>query len=523
MRLALLTSAFTLLIGAHCSTLRLESSELLSQPSEFISSNGRLDATITITAKKVIAPFGLSFNTRLYNGRFPGPSFRCRAGDVISLRIVNELGENNALAENRAKNNELHHPNSTNVHLHGLHISPTGNQDNINVNIAPGQTFQYEYKILETVGAGTSYFHPHLHGSTHLQVFGLMVGAFIVEDDPDKTSPELLEMDDFVVVIQSIYMERKDKFFETYAHNETSDMPVALENPEKIERNLLLVNGQYIPRVELSTGEIKRLRVINGLPMAAVMFGMRDTKDCQLFELAYDGTYLLSPRQTKTIFVPSGGRADIAVRCLAPGIFYLSTVRDERLDNYSQIWTPLTGKHHVNNTQAMLELAVNSNEKTMKLPSTLPPLPKYLQDLRDRSEDVNAEWETSFAVQLSNANGEKVINNQAYNESAPLGAIRINSFNQWLLSAGEPRDEKNIFPQHPYHQHVNPFLITSDDPVTGGILFRKGDFRDTVALYNITPVNVRFYAADFVGPMMIHCHNLIHEDKGMMGVVTIEE
>ncbi|KNC69307.1 hypothetical protein SARC_18186, partial [Sphaeroforma arctica JP610] len=56
-------------------------------------------------------------------------------------------------------------------------------------------------------------------------------------------------------------------------------------------------------------------------------------------------------------------------------------------------------------------------------------------------------------------------------------------------------------------------MITNDDPITDGMLFRKGDFRDTIPLFASTPVDVRFYTADYAGPMMLHCHNLGHEDK----------
>jgi hypothetical protein len=37
--------------------------------------------------------------------------------------------------------------NQTNLHSHGLWVSPAGNSDNVLVNVAPGVSFQYEYNV----------------------------------------------------------------------------------------------------------------------------------------------------------------------------------------------------------------------------------------------------------------------------------------------------------------------------------------------------------------------------------------
>jgi FtsP/CotA-like multicopper oxidase with cupredoxin domain len=35
----------------------------------------------------------------------------------------------------------------TNLHTHGLHVSPAGNSDNVLLDILPGETFDYEFAI----------------------------------------------------------------------------------------------------------------------------------------------------------------------------------------------------------------------------------------------------------------------------------------------------------------------------------------------------------------------------------------
>ena len=85
--------------------------------------------------------------------------------------------------------NNPHCFNGTNLHSHGLWISPTGNGDNVLLSINPGVSFQYEYNIPPDHPAGTFWYHPHRHGSTALQVSSGMAGALIVRGDRLPTAP----------------------------------------------------------------------------------------------------------------------------------------------------------------------------------------------------------------------------------------------------------------------------------------------------------------------------------------------
>ena len=62
-----------------------------------------------------------------------------------------------------------------------------------------------------------------------------------------------------------------------------------------------------------------------------------------------------------------------------------------------------------------------------------------------------------------------------------------------------------------------------DDALTGGKLWRKGDWRDTVNVWEDVPALTRFHVADFAGPMVVHCHILQHEDMGMMTWAMIND
>jgi len=75
--------------------------------------------------------------------------------------------------------------NATNNHFHGGWVNPAGNSDNVLRLLHPGLgvVHEYEYNIPADHPAGTFWYHPHVHGSTALQVASGMAGALIVRGD----------------------------------------------------------------------------------------------------------------------------------------------------------------------------------------------------------------------------------------------------------------------------------------------------------------------------------------------------
>ncbi|KNC86511.1 hypothetical protein SARC_01341 [Sphaeroforma arctica JP610] len=178
------------------------------------------------------------------------------------------------------------------------------------------------------------------------------------------------------------------------------------------------------PEANYNLVEIKKLRVVNGLSMEALMFGLSDDEACDIYELAFDGVYLETPRASTAIFIPSEGRVDFAVQCSASGLFSLTTVADERLAEHAQIWGPISGQpSNITNTQALFMIVVSDKVDIMELPAVLPELPTYLQKVRSRSENKGSEWETTFSVELSTSEGANAINNQPFNPSETLNII----------------------------------------------------------------------------------------------------
>lgn len=153
----------------------------------------------------------VAFNTRAYcyEGRcsYPGPTISLKPGDNFTMTLVNALGPE---ASHDHVHNSIHSPNTTNVHTHGLHITP--DVDNVFLQAKPGESIVYAYQIPTNHAPGLHWYHAHHHGSSALQIMGGLVGALIIEDIPDEISDlpdSLLQADEHVLVMTRMVLAQE--------------------------------------------------------------------------------------------------------------------------------------------------------------------------------------------------------------------------------------------------------------------------------------------------------------------------
>ncbi|RPJ86352.1 MAG: multicopper oxidase family protein, partial [Acidobacteria bacterium] len=135
---------------------------------------------------------GTTANLFTYNGFYPAPTIRVKAGDILRIHFKNGLPE---MGENI-----LGHRRMTNLHTHGFHVSPMGNSDNVMLEFGPGDTFHYEYNLAKQYPGMLALYHPHYHGSVAEQYWGGMCGAILIEDD----TPRLADYETHLVVLKDI-------------------------------------------------------------------------------------------------------------------------------------------------------------------------------------------------------------------------------------------------------------------------------------------------------------------------------
>jgi FtsP/CotA-like multicopper oxidase with cupredoxin domain len=125
---------------------------------------------------------------RSYGGCKSGPAIFVRPGDTVRIDLKNKTAvQDPTCPSNGAPTRQGVAPaecfNTTNLHTHGLHVSPAGNSDNVLLNIAPQSEFPYQINIPADHPAGTFWYHAHRHGSTAAQVASGTAGALIVKGD----------------------------------------------------------------------------------------------------------------------------------------------------------------------------------------------------------------------------------------------------------------------------------------------------------------------------------------------------
>jgi L-ascorbate oxidase len=147
---------------------------------------------------------------------FVAPVIEVRPGQTVTMTLHNKLPADPSCTAQGGDVNDPHCFNGTNLHSHGLWVSPAGNSDNVLLSINPGVDFEYLYNLPPDHPAGTFWYHSHRHGSTALQVSSGMAGALIVRGDrvPTPTingdidvilkNADLTPMQDRILVLQQI-------------------------------------------------------------------------------------------------------------------------------------------------------------------------------------------------------------------------------------------------------------------------------------------------------------------------------
>lgn len=119
---------------------------------------------------------------RSYGGCLSGPLIEAQPGDTLRVNLDNRLSKDDPSCPGGTDPADGSPGcfNTINLHVHGMHVSPSGNSDNVLLNIAPQTRFEYEINIPSDHPSGTFWYHGHRHGSTAIQVASGAAGALII-------------------------------------------------------------------------------------------------------------------------------------------------------------------------------------------------------------------------------------------------------------------------------------------------------------------------------------------------------
>ena len=451
------------------------------QPQVLRAVNGVLDTTLATTlATNTVG--GSPVTLRSYNGQLTGPTLRLKQGERLRVLLRNDLGADVDPVP-PANPDTPHQLNTTNLHTHGLHVSPQGNSDNIFVEIHPGDSFQYQYDIPTSQPPGTLWYHPHKHGSSNVQLISGMAGALIIEGGLDEV-PAIKAARDLVYLITELNVDA------------TGQVPVwnaSNLNPFALPNRRLLVNGQLVPTLSAFSGEVIRLRVINGTARAAIPFSIAGHT---LNIISLDGIALPSMREVSSVLLPPAGRCDVLVRCGAPGNYDVQKLLDTSVTNNDALVN--IGVLNVLNTVV-----------TMELPDKLP-APPYQNITAAELTDPVKQFTFAQANNSPPPFPNFTVNGVLFDPNRVDVTIPLNSVQEWELINTTTNG-------HPFHIHVNDFMVLS----VNNVPLPEPEWHDTFNIPKNGRIRIRHRFEDFKGMFVFHCHILVHEDLGMMQVVNI--
>src|SRR6202166_1588807 len=153
------------------------------------------DHTLSLTLHAAIAANGK--NSFYFNGRPNAPTLRLSPGDKLKITYINDLPANPRESCATAPCRDM-----TNLHFHGLTVSPDPPQDDVlNMMAMPGQALRYTVQIPKDHPPGLYWYHTHPHGESHRQVLDGMSGALVIEGI-ESYFPPLAGLPERVLVVR---------------------------------------------------------------------------------------------------------------------------------------------------------------------------------------------------------------------------------------------------------------------------------------------------------------------------------
>lgn len=389
----------------------------------------------------VVAVAGVTAKLKTYNKMFPGPLVRVQEGDLLRLRFINRLAN-------------IH----TNLHFHGLHISP--NVDDPFLHGHPGDMAHYEFELPKG-SAGTYWYHPHAHGEVAQQLFSGLAGAIVVAGPADEL-PELKAAEEHLLILKDVTLAG----VEVAAH-----LPFDVAGKEG---NLVMVNGALQPVLQAVKGTL-RLRFVN---TSTARYYNLNLEGHAMHLIATDGGFIETPVALKGLSLAPGERAEVLVQLERPGRFRL-------LDGANELMT----------------LVAPARPEPTPLPARLVEVEKL--DL--------SQVKTTRQVIFNRAGlGEFRINGQRFDPARTDIQAHLGDLEVWEI-------KNTLGNEHPFHLHTYPFQVLSRN----GIAEPFRAWKDTVNLNGNESVKIVVPFRNFTGRTVFHCHIAEHENSGMMGVLEV--
>ena len=450
--------------------------------------------TLSLTLHAGIARDGK--NSFYFDGQPNAPTLRLAPGDQLKINYINNLP-----AKPQESCAITPCMDMTNLHFHGLTVSPDAPQDDVlDMMAKPGQSLRYAVQIPENHPPGLYWYHTHPHGESHRQVLDGMSGALVIEGI-ESYFPPLAGLPERVLVVRGRSIGKDLQSADLRHRVELSSDVCGAEHepPEEV----FTVNGSVRPQIEIAPGERQFWRLVNASADRYLDLQL----EAQTFEIvAMDGMPIAlhdpnhPTRIADHVLLPPAGRLETIVtgppagtprrlvsRCVDTG--------PEGDPNPAMVLADIVPRPAPGSTPKVLESLRKPDRKTLDLDAEEKAPPRFIVTF--------TEDKKGFYI-----NGEKFAP-----DAAPMAREKVGTYQHWRI-VNATRE------LHPMHIHQVHFLAyaENDHPID------EQKWLDTVNVPYGGSVDVIMDFTDPVirGMSVFHCHLLNHEDKGMMAKILFE-
>ncbi len=439
--------------------------------------------------------------------------------------------------------NDLPAGQPTIIHWHGLRL-PEEMDGHPRYAIQPGQTYVYEFEVIDR--AGPYWFHPHPHGQTAHQVYMGLAGLFIVNDEEEAAAGLPAGEFDVPLVIQDRTFDADNQFVyqaagagmmgggmmnhsmpgmgDSATPGSGSQMDGGMQTMMGMLGSQMLVNGKPNFALPVAT-RAYRLRLWNGSNARIYKLGWSTGEP--IVVLGTDGGLLEKPATKPYVMLAPGERVEIWADFRAVKTGTEITMESLPFEGAEDPGGMMGGMMNGNAPQQGAPLTLfrvkvdRSENETRALPTALSTITRL------RPEDtVNASNPRQMALTLNGM--QWLINGRQFEmeEVLPQETVKLGSSEVWeivnKLNPGQMMDANGM--AHPIHIHGVHFQVLSREVLpqlkAGWDSVREGlvdeGWKDTVLVMPGERVKLAMKFERYGGTFVYHCHNLEHENNGMM-------
>jgi len=472
----------------------------IPDPPVAASRDGVLELTLT-AAPAVVTVAGRTFRSNVYNGSYIPPVLRVWRGDDVRITFINAVDSADILIDE---------PQPSNLHYHGMAISPLEPADNIYISIplraaAPGDTvmtedgghaaglaksspvYEYRWSVPANHPQGPHWYHPHRHHFAEPQVLSGMSGMLLVEGMVQEQFPELAGARRRILVLKDIILPGDA---DTLPHTKT-------------------INGILGGTIRMAPGAVEIWEIGN---VGADAYFDLTVDGHRVWVLTRDGNILERPEPALNIFLPPASRATVAIQAGAAGLYGIRSLEVDTGPMGDPNPHVLLATLVVEGTPVDHRAMADRLARPAANPASIHPRVDEIRSapIARRRRIVYSETpdgETFF------------LNGRQFDPDRVDAEATVGDVEEWTLvnETGE---------RHTFHIHQLDFLVISingnDEDATGLRDNIDLPYRDPVTGEpGVVTVIIPFTDPTIVGRFPFHCHILEHEDGGMMATMEV--